>query len=209
MAITVEDGVGCVRQYFIPVSVGTTLAAEAGPNGNVCAGDPYIVGGSPTATGGDGNYSYSWTPDNGTLTDVSLSNPEASPVITTMYYVTVTDGLGCQRTDSVLVSIVPAPILDPINDTTSCDSYILPNIQGTSLSGTESYNTASDGSGTSYAEGAAINFADFPSYPVTLYAVDMAGGCSDFEPFSLTILESPILDPIGPLVGCVDGINDG
>ena len=81
------------------------LTAKAGTDTSViCAGDSVTIGGSPTALGGNGIYTYSWTPSAG-LNDTTLANPTASPSDTTTYIVTVTDSNGCIATDSMKLSV--------------------------------------------------------------------------------------------------------
>ncbi len=57
------------------------------------------------ASGGEGAYSYSWSPSTG-LSDVSIANPQACPTETTTYQVTVTDALGCSTTDEITVEAI-------------------------------------------------------------------------------------------------------
>ena len=67
------------------------------------------MGGSPTAIGGNGPYTYSWTPTTG-VSSPTKGQTQASPNQTTVYTVLVTDQAGCQGTDSLTVSIGgPAP----------------------------------------------------------------------------------------------------
>lgn len=53
------------------------------------------LGGTPTARGGEGPYSYEWTPSTG-LNNPQWANPIASPGSSLAYTVTVTDATGCQ-----------------------------------------------------------------------------------------------------------------
>jgi hypothetical protein len=55
------------------------------------------------ATGG---ISYQWFPSEG-LSDSNTDSPKASPLLTTTYYVLVTDEQGCILTDSLRVTVVP------------------------------------------------------------------------------------------------------
>ncbi|MCG3153714.1 MAG: hypothetical protein DKINENOH_00304 [bacterium] len=83
----------------------TALAAHAGSDQTINAGQAVQIGGSPTATGGSGSYTISWSPEDG-LDDPSAANPMASPASTTTYMVTVTDNAtGCQARDEVAVQV--------------------------------------------------------------------------------------------------------
>jgi hypothetical protein len=63
-----------------------------------------VIGGTPTASGGLGPYTYSWAPATG-LDNWNIANPIASPTVTTEYIVTVTDDNNCTFTDSVTVMV--------------------------------------------------------------------------------------------------------
>ncbi len=60
-----------------------------------------------TASGGDGNYTYSWSP-NYFLNDPDIQSPEAYPDVTTTYTVTVTSA-GSTASASVTVNVVTHP----------------------------------------------------------------------------------------------------
>lgn len=79
------------------------------------------------------------------------------------------------------------PDVNTLADQTHANSYTLPAITGTNLTGNERYFTATNGGGTAYNAGQTLNFADFPTYPVPLYIYDVAGNCADEEVFDLTL----------------------
>ena len=60
-----------------------------------------------TASGGDGNYTYSWTPSTG-LNNTHIQSPTATPSSTTTYTVTV-ESNGQTVSDDVTVNVVKAP----------------------------------------------------------------------------------------------------
>ncbi|MBS1625486.1 MAG: gliding motility-associated C-terminal domain-containing protein [Bacteroidetes bacterium] len=66
-----------------------------------------------------GGVSYSWSPGT-TLSDSTISNPIATPTVSTVYHVTVTDGNGCRNFDSVTVNTYPNPQIDAGPDTSVC-----------------------------------------------------------------------------------------
>jgi hypothetical protein len=111
----------------------------------------------------------------------------------------------CFDTETFQITINPEPQLDQLPNVTICDQYTLPNITGTDLIGNEAFFTAPNGGGTQYNEGDVLNFGDFPSYPVTLYAYSETGtvpNCTDEITFELTIVETPNIDPIANEVVC-------
>jgi gliding motility-associated-like protein len=80
--------------------------ANAGPpQYTICEGASQQLNG----TGGNGQqpYSYSWSPATG-LSDPNIADPIASPTVTTVYTLTVTDDNNCTDTDNVTVNVNPA-----------------------------------------------------------------------------------------------------
>ena len=89
---------------------------------------PNIFAGNDTTTCGNsvaqlqasGAAAYQWQPVAG-LSDKSISNPVASPVVTTIYYVTGTGLNGCKKNDSVTINKVPDPVFTiSVSDSTIC-----------------------------------------------------------------------------------------
>jgi PKD repeat protein len=103
--LTVTYG-GCVSD---PVSTAVVVnkkpTADAGADAEITEGSSVVIGGSPTASGGAGPYTYSWTPATG-LSNAGIANPTASPAINTTYTVTVSDSKGCTDDDDVTVTVV-------------------------------------------------------------------------------------------------------
>ncbi len=81
-----------------------TLTPSAQP-GEFCIGGNVNLG--VAVEGGSGTYNYSWTSDPAGFTS-SLANPVATPVVTTIYYVEVTDGFYTE-TANVTVIVNPMP----------------------------------------------------------------------------------------------------
>src|ERR1019366_4706525 len=85
------------------------VGAHAGGNQTYClpVGTTITLGGSPAATGGSGNYRYSWSPSTN-LSSTTVANPTISPVVAgiTKYYVIVTDTTTlCTSVDSMVLTI--------------------------------------------------------------------------------------------------------
>jgi gliding motility-associated-like protein len=110
---------GCQDSVSRSISVRTLVGGNAGPDVSVSKG----LGVQLVASGG---ISYLWTPAE-SLTNPAVPNPIATPVSTTTYIVTITDQLGCQATDDVIVTVIDdftvsamnvlTPNGDGINDT--------------------------------------------------------------------------------------------
>ncbi len=86
----------------------------------VCQGNGVTLPG--TVSGGTGNLSVQWSPIIG-LSNPFIANPLAIPTTSMMYYMTITDSMGCiSNTDSVWVQITPLPIVDAGRDTFICSN---------------------------------------------------------------------------------------
>lgn len=86
-----------------------------------CAGSGG-VGINSLGSGGVAPYSYEWLPNNGSLSDAFIANPNANPDSTTVYQVWVTDASGCRspQPGSVTVQVIALPSVDAGADTEFC-----------------------------------------------------------------------------------------
>jgi hypothetical protein len=83
------------------------LLIDAGSNQQITAGNSVQLGGTPTASGGYGSYTYNW--DNSAyLNDASLANPTATGLTApTTFTLTVSDSAGiCVKQAQVLVDVI-------------------------------------------------------------------------------------------------------
>ena len=106
-------GVGstfCSSPQSVPVSItiNPQVLADAGLDNTYCEGSTVTLGGSPTASGGNGVYTFLWSSPGFTST---LSNPVVAPSVTTTYQLTVTDANACNAIDNVVISVNPVPSL--------------------------------------------------------------------------------------------------
>ncbi len=116
--VTVTDANGCTGQGSITLNIAPPLSVVASADDitiGTCASSVSQL--DATVTGGEGGYTYKWTPSTG-LDDSYIQNPVAKPSVTTTYTVTVTDANGCTASSSVTVSVLPALTL-----TLSADDY--------------------------------------------------------------------------------------
>ena len=105
--LSVTDAAGCTASDAMTVFItGTALAAvpTATPSA-ICLGQSSII--NANATGGSGTYSYSWISAPAGFTSTS-SSATVSPVVNTVYTVTVNDGFNTV-TSSVAVTVNPLP----------------------------------------------------------------------------------------------------
>ena len=104
-------------------SVGQPLMVDAGPaQATIC--ESVLLNFSGTANDGISPYTVSWTPITG-LSNPAILNPQLTPMVTTEFFLTVTDDLGCSQTDSITINVNPAPNLFLGNDTTFCSGNFL------------------------------------------------------------------------------------
>lgn len=113
---------------FFAVHANAQVFVDAGPDVTICTGASTTLGGNPTATGGTAPYTYAWSPAAG-LSDSTMESPLATPTLTTVYSVTVTDNLGATAVDQVTLTVNLNLIVDagPDQTFTGCglDSVIL------------------------------------------------------------------------------------
>jgi len=103
---SVTDANNCTNSASQNIVVHPLPVANAGADQIINAGQSVQIGGSPTASGGNGGpYTISWSPTAG-LDNSNAANPMSSPASTMIYTVTVTeDATGCHATDEVTVQV--------------------------------------------------------------------------------------------------------
>ena len=125
-ALIVSNG-ACSDTDTVVITINPNPIAEAGPNQTIVIFNSVIIGGNPTGPLGS---TYAWSPAI-SLDDGTLPNPTASPTVTTVYTVTVTNASGCTATDTVRVTVLPKIIfpngISPNGDGSN-DMWIIDNI---------------------------------------------------------------------------------
>jgi hypothetical protein len=96
------DSLGCVGSDTITVTPSPAIIADAGPDLVICYGSSEALGGNPTGSGGVGALTYFWTPS-GDLSSATAANPIVTPTASNIYFLTVTDSVGCSVMDTVAV----------------------------------------------------------------------------------------------------------
>lgn len=94
--VTVNSN-GCISTDSVMVTVNSLPVVTAG-------GDVVICSGNNTTLGAGGASSYTWNPSTG-LSNPAISNPVASPTVTTTYIVVGTDVNGCMNSDTMMVTV--------------------------------------------------------------------------------------------------------
>ena len=110
--VVATDASGCSSSPdSVRITVNPPLSIQTASQASICEGDSTQL--NSIAAGGNGNYSYSWSPSIG-LDNSTLSNPMATPATTTTYTVTVTDNCGTPSVSSgitINVSSKPIPVI--------------------------------------------------------------------------------------------------
>jgi hypothetical protein len=113
------NGYGC-RDTLTTTVVISPLALTKHNDTTICNGSTFAMNAAGTGTATP--LAYSWSP-NTNLSCANCNTPNASPLTTTKYYITVSDSNGCGITDSVSVTVNNAPVIgtNPA-DLTACEN---------------------------------------------------------------------------------------
>ena len=121
VVVTPYNGFGCTSTLYAVIDVGTTPAADAGPDQIICNNQPVQIGAPPVAS-----YSYSWTPV-GQVSNPNIANPVAS-IITSgpeEFIVLTTDILtGCEAYDTTYLT---AGVVDTTMTASGQTTYCMGN----------------------------------------------------------------------------------
>ena len=122
-SVTITDSVGCTATATIAVEIPDGLVVNAGTDTIICLGSDYIIGGSPSATGGVPPYHYLWSEF--PLSD--SANLIITPNVPAIYHLAVTDSNNCVKTDSVFVDVTICTGIEAQNDDHLIDIFPNPN----------------------------------------------------------------------------------
>jgi gliding motility-associated-like protein len=172
----------CSDENSFVVTINTTPNADSPLDVTAC--DSFTL---PTLT--VGNY-YTATGGTGTLLN-------AGAVITstqTIYVYAQTSSIpNCFDENSFVVTINPTPTINSIGNVTACNSYILPNLAN------GNYFTGINGTGVQLNSGTSIT----SSQTIYVYAqTNTTPNCSAQTSFSITINNSPVINPINDVNAC-------
>ena len=201
--VTVTDITGCTAVATINITVDQYPILSIAGDTSICHGTSTVL----TATGGN---NYSWSPSTG-LSNAGISNPTASPQSTTMYTVTSANG-NCSSSNSVTVTVVPAPdasfSADSSHGTPPLTVHFTDNSTGAT---TWSWNFG-DGS-TDNTQNPTHQFADTGTYNVTLLVTN-PDGCTDTATFKIIIEQNSsliipnVFTPNGDLVNDIFNLQE-
>ena len=175
--ILIDIGGGCFALDSVTVNVNIPFVS-AGADTSICSGDSVQLNGSSS------NGVTTWSPTSA-LSNATVLNPFASPIVTTEYLLTLVDGLGCSITDTINVNVDQAFTLTTSNDTTIC----LGDCANLSASGA-----------TTYAWEPAVNDSTLsnpiacPAATETYFVYGATGSCSDTAEIIVTVTALTTVD---------------
>jgi hypothetical protein len=175
------------------ISYGSSLTLTTTSSGAVCAGDSASI--SAVASGGTPGYTYSWSPATG-LSSTTISNPNASPVVTTIYTCNVTDQCGAVMTSFVTVDINQLPT---VTATASTDSVCTGGQVTLNGGGAISYSWSG-----SVSDGVAFTPVSTDTYTVT--GTD-SSGCTNTATQLVEVLSLPTVVANSTAIAVCDGQN--
>lgn len=108
------DAIGCTDTAFVTIDLRPWPQVQAGPDRLIEYGETVVL----TATG---NGTWTWTPTAG-LSDPLSPSPLVRPEETTTYTVTLTDSLGCTKTDQLTI-VVTGSLYVPNTFTPNGDGF--------------------------------------------------------------------------------------
>jgi gliding motility-associated-like protein len=190
-SVSVTDVNGCApASASVTVTVNPPLSVTASNDVTLCAGQNTNL--SAAASGGDGNYIYTWATGTVPATGQSVN---ATPSAGTTYTVTLTDGCGSPAaSDVVLVTVNPLPVLSVTTDLQSgcaplCVVFTLASTTTPNLvNWTFTNSQTATGTPTS-----AICFATAGVYGASVSATDINGCQNTFTNNSLvTVYPVPV-----------------
>jgi hypothetical protein len=125
---------GCFEDTTVTVSV-TQPSVSVGADKTISCGNSVSFDPLYTNLKSTGTLSYRWTPSTG-LSNDTIPNPVASPLVTTTYVLTVTSSAGCSGSDAVVVNVTSPTVSAGPDKTTSCSTPVQLGPVSTSYSGT-------------------------------------------------------------------------
>ncbi len=143
-AFTVNKPVTKLSTLNVQENMQLSVTATAFPD-QVCQGETSQL--NAITSGGAGNYTYSWTSVPAGFTS-TVQNPTVNPLVTTEYFVTVSDGTG-SASSSVMVGVGIPPGAFAGNDTICCVQVAQVPLHGTATAySITQWTTSGDGTFT-------------------------------------------------------------
>ncbi|MDP4763199.1 MAG: gliding motility-associated C-terminal domain-containing protein [Salibacteraceae bacterium] len=115
--LMVQDTFGCFGYDTVYVYTHTLPNLNVGIDTVICEGESITLGGAPTS---QISATINWSPGNTLNDSTSISNPVATPVISTIYTAILIDPFGCTFTDSISIGVYSMPMANAGPDLNIC-----------------------------------------------------------------------------------------
>ena len=182
--VTVTDANNCSDTDQLIVDVLPLPPLDAGPDQNICQGDPVQLNATGTGT-------FQWTATTA-VSNAAIANPTTFPNVTTTYFVTLTDGNNCQSLDSIVVDVDVIPLASFAVPTQVCEGN--PVQFNSTSSGDVATYVWDFGDGTT---GSGPNpthiYPGLGVFDVALQVISN-NGCSDTTTGSAEVIDGPTAD---------------
>ena len=195
--VTDAEGIACEASDNVTLTVLPEIVLDPGPDQDVCFGDEVTLGGTPTASGGSGNFDYLWTLESDGSFISDLSNPTITIDFTgtQTYILEVYDADGdCYLYEQVTITVVDEPVVDIlVSDDEVCEGSVVT----LTASGAVTYLWTSDpeidfeGNETQ----AQINVVITENTTFYVEGTNLCG--SDVAEVTITVIPGPVVD-LGP-----------
>lgn len=181
----VGDVNGCSDTISVIISEPDRLTVQAADPSVICIGQSATI--SATAAGGNGSYTYTWSPSAG-LNDSTSATVQATVATTTTYTITTEDSNGCSSgPEEVVVSVHPPLFVAATADDSLCfgSQRQVSAVASGGNGGPYSYSWVSSGPVTPDDSSSAI------AQPVsnTVYYVIASDGCTTLPAIDSTFLK--------------------
>ena len=170
----------CENTAQVTVTVNPLPVVNAGQDVSIC------IGGN-TQLNASGGSTYLWTPA-ATLSDATIANPVATPVVTTTYSVHMETNAGCEGDGDVTVTVNPVPVANAGLDEEFC--------AGNSVQLNASGGTTYSWSPSTGLSNAGIANPDANPTQTTTYVVTVGdqNQCQDADTLVVTVNQLPVVD---------------
>ena len=184
--LDLEDlNTNCILKDSIEIAV-SSFSVQAFKDTTLCSSKDY---GLSVVTDAN-NPKYLWYPGWEVSVD-TIANPKIIVENGTMYVANVWDSLGCMKSDTVFITLLPKPTVSVSNDASVCRNT---NVQLVGGGGNTYLWTPPEGLSDPTSSNPIANISQSVTYTLI---VTNTFGCTDEDSVTLTVYDSPFLD-LGP-----------